>query len=64
MRISDNPEVQRIIELQRRYENKEILEEDIPKEDVEKMILIYKMQTFKRKKDIEKIEAKIARMKA
>ncbi len=64
MRISDNPEVQRILELQRKYENKEILEKDIPEEDVEKMILIYKMQTFKRKKDIAKVEAKIARMKA
>ena len=64
MRISDNPEVQRILELQRKYENKEILEKDIPEEDVEKMILIYKMQTFKRKKDIAKVEAKIARMNA
>ncbi len=64
MRISDNPEVQRILELQRKYENKEILEKDIPPEDVEKMILIYKMQTFKRKKDIAKVEAKIARMNA
>lgn len=64
MRISDNPEVQRILELQRKYENKEILEKDIPEEDVEKMILIYKMQTFKRKKDIAKVEAKIAKMNA
>lgn len=64
MSISDNPEVQRILELQRKYENKEILEEDISKEDVEKMILIYKMRTFKRKQDIEKMEIKIAKMQA
>ena len=64
MNYSNNPEVQRILELQKKYENKEILEKDIPAEDVEKMILIYKMQTFKRKKDIAKVEAEIAKMQA
>ena len=64
MKISDNPEVQRILELQKKYENKEILEADISKADIEKLILIYKMQTLQRNREIAKIEAKIARMKA
>ena len=54
-------EEENLLELQKRYENGEIKEEDLSKEEVEALKKLYKKQIKKKKKSLEEYKIKIAK---
>ena len=57
--VEENSDNQWILELKQKYDNGEILEKDISKEDMEMLIRIYNEESDQIKKDIEKRKKKI-----
>ena len=54
-------EEENLLELQKRYENGEIKEEDLSKEEVEALKKLYKKQIEEKKKSLEEYKIKIAK---
>ena len=54
-------EEENLLELQRRYENGEIKEEDLSKEEVEALKKLYKKQIEEKKNSLEEYKIKIAK---
>ena len=54
-------EEENLLELQKRYENGEIKEEDLSKEEVEALKKLYKKQIEEKKNSLEKYKIKIAK---
>ena len=53
LKSAKHDEIMRLMELQRKFKNEEIYEEDIDDEDYEKLLKLYDMQNQKIKQDIE-----------
>ena len=53
LKSAKHNEIMRLMELQRKFKNGEIYEEDIDDEDYEKLLKLYDMQNQKIKRDIE-----------
>lgn len=54
-------EEENLLELQKRYENGEIKEEDLSKEEVEALKKLYKKQIEEKKNSLEEYKIKIAK---
>ena len=54
-------EEENLLELQKRYENGEIKEEDLSKEEVEALKKLYKKQIKEKKNSLEEYKIKIAK---
>ena len=60
--IKKDKEKLRLCKLKQQYDNGEIDEDDIPDEDVEKIVELYEKETDKLKADTEKIKNHIRQM--
>lgn len=54
-------EEENLLELQKRYENGEIKEEDLSKEEIESLKKLYKKQIEEKKNSLEEYKIKIAK---
>ena len=62
IQIKKDKEKLRLCKLKQQYDNGEIDEDDIPDEDVEKLVELYEEETDKLKADTEKIKNNIRQM--
>lgn len=62
IQIKKDKEKLRLCKLKQQYDNGEIDEDDIPDEDVEKLVELYEKETDKLKADTEKIKNHIRQM--
>lgn len=62
IQIKEDKEKLRLCKLKQQYDNGEIDEDDIPDEDVEKIVELYEKETDKLKADTEKIKNHIRQM--
>lgn len=62
IKIEENKEVKRLKELQLKYDNGEILEEDISDEDITKLIEMYDIEAEELNADTERRKIHIAQM--
>lgn len=62
IKIKKDKEKLRLCKLKQQYDNGEIDEDDIPDEDVEKLVELYEEETDKLKADTEKIKNHIRQM--